>query len=128
MTEDVDRFAREYIEAQKAAWERSDFSGLMALEHDAVVFQNINGTVFDGRDAHLKAIEGMRDSFDGAPITQDWQYLLGSGDVFSLAYTWTIHSAPQPVQIAGILVGRISDHKLLEEWGANYPIAARADG
>ncbi len=124
MTEDVDRFAREYIEAQKAAWERNDFSGLVALEDDAVVFQNINGTVFDGRDAHLRAIEGMQDSFSGAPVTQDWQYLLGSGDVFSLAYTWTIHSAPLPLQIAGILVGRISDHKLIEEWGANYPVAA----
>ena len=30
-----------------------------------------------------------------------------------------------PLQIAGILVGRISDHKLIEEWGANYPVAAK---
>lgn len=124
MTEDVDRFAHEYIEAQKDAWERSDISGLMALEDPAVVFQNINGTVFDGREAHFQAIEGMRASFNGASITQEWQYLLGSGDVFSLGYTWTIHSAPQSLQIAGILVGRISDHKLIEEWGANYPVAA----
>ncbi|KRA83726.1 nuclear transport factor 2 family protein [Altererythrobacter sp. Root672] len=124
MADDVNRFAQEYIEAQKAAWERSDFSGLMALEDAAVVFQNINGTVFDCRDAHIRAVEGMRDSFNGASITQDWQYLLGSGDVFSLAYTWTIHSVPQPLQIAGILVGRIRDHKLIEEWGANYPVAA----
>lgn len=128
MTEDVDRFAQEYIEAQKAAWERHDFAGLIALEDAAVVFQNINGTVFDGRDAHLRAIEGMRDSFNGASITQDWQYLLGSGDVFSLGYTWTVHSAPQQLHIAGILVGRISDHKLIEEWGANYPVAAQEGG
>lgn len=128
MTEDVDRFAQEYIEAQKAAWERNDFSGLMALEDAAVVFQNINGTVFDGRDAHIRAIEGMQDSFNRAPITQDWQYLLGSGNVFSLAYTWTVHSTPQPLQIAGILVGRIRDHKLVEEWGANYPTAAEDGG
>ena len=87
MNEDVDRFAEEYIQAQKAAWERKDFSGLMALEDAAVVFQNINGTVFDSREAHLRAIRGMQDSFDGASITQDWRYLLGSGDVFSLAYT-----------------------------------------
>src|SRR5690606_2924288 len=97
---------------------------LMALEDTAVVFQNINGTVFDGRDAHMRAIQGMQDSFNGAAITQDWQYLLGSGDVFSLAYAWTIHSAPQSLKIAGILVGRVRDHKLIEEWGANYPIAA----
>lgn len=128
MAEDVDRFAQEHIEAQKAAWERNDFSGLMALEDASVVFQNINGTVFDGRDAHLQAIKGMQDSFNGASVTQDWQYLLGSGNVFSLAYTWTIHSAPQALQIAGILVGRISDHKLIEEWGANYPVAAENGG
>lgn len=124
MSENVDRFALEYIEAQKAAWERSDFSDLTILEDPSVVFQNINGTVFDGRDAHLRAIEGMKDSFEGAPVTQNWQYLLGSVDVFSLAYTWTIHSIPRPLRIAGILVGRIRDHKLIEEWGANYPVGA----
>ena len=128
MTEDVALFAREYIEAQKAAWERGDFAGLVALEDAAVVFRNINGTVFDGREAHLKAIEGMKASFNGEAITQDWHYLLGSGDVFSLGYTWTIHSAPQPLQIAGILVGRIRDHKLVEEWGVNYPIATEERG
>lgn len=124
MAEDVDRFAREYIDAQKAAWERHDVSGLMALEDTAVLFRNINGTVFDGRDAHLSAIEGMKGSFNGAAITQDWRYLLGSGDVFSLGYSWTINASPEPLQIAGILVGRIRDHKLIEEWGANYPVAA----
>lgn len=126
MDENVERFALEYIEAQKAAWEREDFTGLIALEDPAVVFQNINGTVFDGREAHLQAIQGLQNSFDGATITQEWHYLLGSGDVFSLSYTWTIHSAPQPMQIVGILVGRIRDHKLIEEWGANYPVTEEA--
>lgn len=122
MGEDVERFAKGYIEAQKAAWEGKDFSGLTELEGPAVVFQNINGTVFNGRDAHFEAIQGMQDSFNGARISQDWRYLLGSGDVFSLGYTWTIHSKPKTLQIAGILVGRIRDHKLIEEWGANYPV------
>lgn len=128
MGEDIEGFAKGYIEAQKAAWEKKDFSGLTELEDPAVVFQNINGTIFDGRDAHFEAIQGMQDSFNGARITQDWRYLLGSGDLFSLGYTWTIHSTPKTLQIAGILVGRIRDHKLIEEWGANYPVAVEEDG
>jgi len=127
-TEDVRGFALKYIAAQRAAWERNDFSGLMILEDSAVVFHNINGTVYDGRDAHTRAIVGMQESFNRASITQDWKYLLGSGDVFSLSYTWTIHSTPQPLKITGILVGRIRDHKLVEEWGANYQVAAKAGG
>lgn len=74
MNEDTDRFAREYIDAQKAALERNDFSDITVLEDSSVVFRNINGTVFNGRDAHLQAIRGMQYSFNGASITQDWQY------------------------------------------------------
>jgi hypothetical protein len=121
-TEGIGDFARDYIVAQCDAWERGDFSGLRALEHPEVRFTNINGTVFEGRDAHFAAIEGMKASFDGAAFAQEWHYLAGDGSIFSLSYEWLISTPGQPTVIAGILVGRIEGGLLVEEFGANYVV------
>jgi hypothetical protein len=123
MSEGIETFARDYIAAQKAAWEQGDFAGLHSLEHPDVRFSNINGTVFDGRDAHFTAIEGIKAGFANAPIRQEWRYLMGNGALFTLAYAWTIDTTPQPTVMAGMLVGRVEDGLLVEEWGAIYPVA-----
>ena len=122
MTDAIESFAHDYMAAQKAAWERDDFDGLRRLEHADVRFSNINGTVFDGRDAHFAAIDGMKIGFAKAPIRQEWRYLMGRGAIFSLAYEWTIETSPQPTVMAGMLVGRVEDGLLVEEWGAIYPV------
>jgi len=124
MSQGIEEFACRYITAQKDAWERDDLSGLRVLEHADVRFTNINGTVFEGRDAHFTAIEGMKASFGGASIAQDWRYLMGDGNVFSLSYEWTLATPEQPTIIVGILVGRVEDGQLVEEWGANYLVGA----
>jgi hypothetical protein len=46
---DIKQFAEAFIAAEKAAWERGDFTALEGLEHPDVVFQNIDGTVYRGR-------------------------------------------------------------------------------
>jgi len=122
MAEAIEKFARDYIAAQEAAWEQGDLSALRSLEHADVRFSNINGTVFDGRDAHFAAIEGMKAGFAHAPIRQEWRYLMGDGAIFSLAYEWTIETSPRPTVLAGLLVGRVEDGLLVEEWGAIYPV------
>ncbi len=124
MTQGIEEFARRYISAQKDAWERGDFSGLHVLEHADVTFTNINGTVFNGREAHFAVIEGMKASFGNAKITQEWRYLMGDGSVFSLSYEWVVATPEQPTVFAGILVGRVDDGMLVEEWGANYLVGA----
>ena len=119
---DIEAFALKFIEAEKAAWEKGDFEALEALEHADVMFQNINGTVFRGWEAHKQAIEDAKASYN-APLTQEWRYLMGDGNIFAVAYEWTIHSTDQPLVIAGIAVGRVEDGRLKEEWGAGYTVA-----
>jgi hypothetical protein len=123
---DIRKFAEAFIAAEQAAWERGDFTALEALEDPDVVFQNIDGTVYRGWPAHKAAIVAGRASFGGARVTQEWRYLMGEGNMFSLSYKWTIH-LPQPIEIVGMAVGRVKDGKLIEEWGAarSGPVAAK---
>ena len=76
---DIHEFAMKFIAAEKAAWERGDLAALQALEHPAVVYQNIDGTVFRGWEGHKKDIEDAKASFNGAPITQEWRYRWAKG-------------------------------------------------
>ena len=119
---DIEQFALDFIEAEKAAWERGELDALRALEHENVVYQNINGNVFRGWEGHKKDIEDTVASFNGAPITQEWKYLMGDGNVFAVSYVWTIHFPEEPLEITGIAVGRVENGKLVEEWGAGYTI------
>ena len=57
-------------------------------------------------------------------VSYQWQYLMGDGNMFAIAYTWTIHIAEQPLIIRGIAVGRLENGKLKEEWGAGSLISA----
>jgi len=119
---DIEQFASAFIEAEKAAWERGEFDALQALEHENVVYRNINGNVFSGWEGHRADIENAVASFDGAPITQEWKYLMGDGNIFAVSYVWTIHYADTPLEITGIAVCRVENGKLVEEWGAGYEI------
>ena len=113
---DIRDFAEAFMAAEKAAWEDDDFAALQALEHPDVVFQNIDGTVIRGWEAHKQAITS---AYGGAPISQEWRYLMGEGNMFTLSYKWTVHFPQRTVEIVGIVVGRVRDGKLIEEWGAN---------
>ena len=117
-------FAEAFIAAEKAAWERGDFAALEALEHPDVVFQNIDGTVYRGWKQHKQAIVDARSSFGGAPMTQEWRYLMGEGNMFSVSYKWTVRFPQQTVEIVGMASGRVKDGKLIEEWGANSTMSA----
>ena len=84
-----------FIAAQKAAWERGEFDALQALED-------------------------TKASFEGAPITQEWNYLMGDGEAFAVSCKWIVHIRGAPLEISGIAVGRVRDGRLAEEWGAGY--------
>lgn len=119
---DIEQFASDVIAAEKAAWEQGEFEALFALEQPDVVFQNINGAVFRGWDERRQAIEDTKASFNGAPITQKWQYWTGDGNVFAVSYVCTIHIPNAPLEITGIAVGRLENGKRAEELGAAYTI------
>lgn len=115
---DIEGFARAFMAAEKIAWEQGEFDQLLELEHEDVIFQNINGTVFQGWEGHRQAITDTRNGWMGAEVETEWQYLMGDGNMFAVSYVWTIHLAEQPLVINGIAVGRLEDGKLKEEWGA----------
>lgn len=124
---DIEAFARAFMAAEELAWEQGEFDDLEALEHPDVVFQNINGTVISGWDAHKQAIIDTLAGFDGGEIQQEWTYLMGEGSMFTLSYVWTVSIQSQPTELHGIVVGRVGDGKLVEEWGAGYVTAAPAN-
>lgn len=117
---DIETFARAFMAAEELAWEQGQFDDLEALESPDVVFQNINGTVISGWDAHKQAIIDTVASFDGGEVEQEWAYLIGEGSMFAVSYVWSVTIQGQPTEIKGIAVGRVEDGKLVEEWGAGY--------
>ena len=124
---DIHEFAMKFIAAEKAAWEHGDLSALQALEHPDVVYQNIDGTIFRGWEGHKKDIEDAKASIGGAPITQEWKYLMGEGNIFAVSYVWDIHLPDQVLNFTGIAVCRVQNGKLVEEWGAGYDLTSKTD-
>ena len=121
--DDIERFARAYIEAQKLAWEQGEFDALQALEDPDAVYQNIDGTVIRGWEEHKQSIMDTKRKFGGAEIKQEWRYMMGEGNMFVVSYVWTIGSSGRQLQIRGIAVGRLKDGKLVEEWGAGSMVS-----
>jgi hypothetical protein len=70
-----------------------------------------------GWDAHKKAIMSARPP--GAEIKQDLKYLMGDGKMFCLSYKWTIKLPGNTIRINGMMIGRVKNGKLIEEWGAD---------
>jgi hypothetical protein len=48
--------------------------------------------------------EDTKASFNGAPITQEWKYLMGDGNIFAVSYVWTIHTPDAPLEITGMVI------------------------
>ena len=122
--DDIERFARAYIEAQKLAWEQGVFDALQALEDPDAVYQNIDGTVIRGWEAHKQSIMDTKRKFGDAEIKQEWRYRMGEGNMFVVSYVWTIDISGRPLRIGGIAVCRLKDGKLVEEWGAGSMVSA----
>ncbi len=120
---DIKAFAEAFMAAEKSAWEQKDFSALRELEHPDVVFQNIDGSVIRGRGAHEQAIMS---AFNGAPITQEWRYLMGEGSMFTVSYQWMVRFPQRTLTVTGIVVGRVQDGLLIEEWGASRTLTPDA--
>jgi hypothetical protein len=115
--DNIKTFAEKYIQAQKDAWINLKFDGFDALEGPDVAFHNIDGTVTVGREAHKEYIQKQRNN--GGEIHQEWKYLMGEGNMFSLSYKWNIKYPNTAITVDGMMVGRLKDGKLVEEWGAS---------
>ena len=83
---DIKEFAQKFIEAEDDAWKNGNCDALQALETPDVVYHMLIMGDQDqvGWEAHKEYILGMRQM---APeIHQEWNYVAGDGNVFSLSY------------------------------------------
>lgn len=125
---DLEKFGQAFIDAERAAWLEGNLAPLEALEHPEVVYQNINGNVMRGRDKHLQEIRDTLAHWNGAPITQDWRYLMGDGNMLAVSYRWVVGLPEGPQEFVGIAVMRLQDGKIIEEWGGGYIQAVNSGG
>ena len=117
--DNIRQFAEKYMQAQKNAWENGDFELLETLEDPDVAFHNINGNVTVGLEAHKKYIQEYRKGPGGkAQLHQEWKYLMGEANMFSLSSKWTWTFQDLKMTTDRLMVGRIRNGKLVEEWGA----------
>ena len=77
--------------------------------------------------APVRNTELAGEAFGGAPISQVWTYRMGEGEMFTASYVWDIAVPDAPVRIEGIIVGRVRDGVLIEEWGANQQTMPAAE-
>lgn len=116
--DNIRQFAEKYMQAQKNAWENGDFELLETLEDPDISFHNINGNGTVGLEAHKKYIQENRKGKGKAQVHQEWKYLMGEGNMFCLSskWTWTFQDLKMTENM--LMVGRIRNGKLVEEWGA----------
>ena len=83
-------FVDKFIKAEDEAWINRNFKPLVALEDPKVVYHFIVlGADVDGFEAHKQQILDSLASY--SDIKQEWTYLTGEGNLFSL-YTKPIIS------------------------------------
>jgi hypothetical protein len=107
---DIREFAEQYIAAQNEAWKNGNYSLLEKLEDPAVVFQQF----------FIQARQSISHQ------TLKWEYLVGEGNLFALAYksTFTViqemPGIPIPVgtqaSADAMFVLRLQNGKVIEAW------------
>lgn len=111
--DDIEDFARRFVEAEDKAWKEGIFDDLEALETPDVVFHDSLGELV-GFEAHKDYINRYRTiQFE---MQQDWKFLAGDGSVFAMSYVSSSRTATQSKAVNAILVFRLEDDKVAEVW------------
>ncbi|UCB44026.1 MAG: nuclear transport factor 2 family protein [Dehalococcoidales bacterium] len=122
---DVKEFAEKFIKAEDEAWQNGNFNALEALEDPNVVYHSMTrGEDLVGWEAHKQLILGNRQIT--SELHQDWKYIAGDGNVFSLSYKsrakYAVEVPPLSIPagatavVDGLFVFRLNGGKVAEAW------------
>jgi hypothetical protein len=81
---DTKEFAEKFIQAENDAFQKGDFVALSKLEDPNVVYHMSTFGDMVGHEAHKQQIISSHQWF--SEIKQEWQYLVGDGNLFALSY------------------------------------------
>ena len=109
---DLEKFAEEYIKAQRLAWQQGDFDALESLEDPNIVFHH-SGNV--GFEAHKQYIVNVRKTV--TELQQEWAYVAGDCSLFVLSYKASaIMQDKSKFEVDARMVYRLKDGKVIEVW------------
>ena len=117
---DLKEFAAKYIEAVDEAFQNNNFDLLEKVEDKDVVYHTPS---LVGHEAHKQSIIESRQYI--SDIKQEWEYLVGDGNVFALGYkaryisTGKVPGWPPAGEEAGrdaIFLYRLDNGKIVEVW------------
>jgi predicted ester cyclase len=121
---DIKEYAEKFIEAEYEAWRNGNFEPLEALEAPDVAYHIPPVQESKGWEAHKQYIQGSRQAI--SDLYQDWEYITGDGNVFSLLYkdrglfTGEIPGMPPPtgkeVTSEYLFVFHLENGKIAEAW------------
>ena len=121
---DIQEFAQKYIEAETQAFKEGNFDAIEAIVAPDVVYHWGAGRDMVGHEAHKQDIMSYRQRT--SKHTQEWEYITGDGNVFSLSYksrglfTGEIPGMPPPtgkeVTSDYLFVFRLENGKIVEAW------------
>ncbi|HEY93403.1 MAG TPA: nuclear transport factor 2 family protein [Dehalococcoidia bacterium] len=123
---DIKEFAQKFIQAEDEAWQNGNCDALQALETPDVVYHMmiLGDQDQEGWEAHKEYILGMRQMT--SEIHQEWNYIAGDGNVFSLSYKSRAKFAVEVPMLSipaggtaetnGLFVFRLEGDKIAEAW------------
>jgi predicted ester cyclase len=121
---DIKEFAEKFIKAEDEAWQNGNFGPLEALEDPNVVYRTPPIPDVVGFEAHKQYIMGVSKAMSN--LHQEWEYIVGDGNVFALFYkssglfTGEMPGLPPPtgkkVTNDGIFVFRLKNGRIVEAW------------
>jgi hypothetical protein len=120
----IKEFAEKFIEAEKQAFQQGNFDALNAIQAPDVVYHWGAGRDMVGREAHQRDIMEYRQRTSSH--LQEWNYVVGDGDVCVLSIKETMTfvkeypaiSAPAgaTIEFDAFFVLRRENDKVAEAW------------
>jgi hypothetical protein len=121
---EIRKFAEKYIKAEKQAFKEGNFNALEAIVSPNVVYHWGSFRDMVGHEAHKQDIVNYR-KFT-SKHTQEWDYVIGDGDVCVLSIKETMTfideypaiSAPvgATIEFDGVFILRRDNEKMVEAW------------